>query len=458
MGPRRDFGGRRCRAAREGHAGRTMVMVHCLTERSLPALPVLRFGTKLRLSDGASRARSCRRAAHKVVQRLSSAPNMTSRSVMALILVVGSVTALENGLARLPPLGWRSWNAFGGSVTQGKMEHVMDALVDTSRGESLKALGYTFVGLDDGWQECGAGVNGSFHNEHGEPLINQKAFPSLGQMVHKAHALGLKAGWYLNNCICNEHSFHGQMADLVQRRDVAALRRFGFDGLKIDSCSQWNNLTRWNELINASGPKPVLIENCHQGGLDPGAQAWQTFLKLHNGSFEHKLGYLAAGHDLPLSPATNVTFATCEAACVGSSACIGFSFEGADVHPRGSIEKCFLKVAGAGFVPYDASNARCDFDGSPNDCPYNFYRTSGDINAHWASMLANLATVVPFLEKNASRPGAFAYPDMLVSTTPPNPRPSPGHSCALPLATHTQACHRVFASLRPLCLTLVRSL
>lgn len=42
-----------------------------------------------------------------------------------------------------------------------------------------------------------------------------------------------------------------------------------------------------------------------------------------------------------------------------------------------------------------------------------FYRTSGDINAHWGAMLANLASTKRFLESNASRPGVWAYPDML---------------------------------------------
>ena len=44
----------------------------------------------------------------------------------------------------------------------------MDALVDRSRTvdgkpTSLLDLGYNRIGLDDSWQECGAGVNGSFH-------------------------------------------------------------------------------------------------------------------------------------------------------------------------------------------------------------------------------------------------------------------------------------------------------
>ena len=81
----------------------------------------------------------------------------------------------------------------------------------------------------------------------------------------------------------------------------------------------------------------------------------------------------------------------------------------------------------------DMSNANyCDGDADPSDCPYNFYRTvrafcnsgpshisccwsrpefaplldqSGDINARWPSMLANLETTLRFLQANASRPG-----------------------------------------------------
>ena len=127
----------------------------------------------------------------------------------ASLLLLVMPNGLLNGLARTPPLGWRSWNAYGGSVTQAKMEAVMHAFADESRGFSLKSLGYEFVGLDDGWQKCGAGVNGSFHTAEGDPIIDATKFPDMKAMVAKAHELGLKAGWYLNNCICNERSFVG---------------------------------------------------------------------------------------------------------------------------------------------------------------------------------------------------------------------------------------------------------
>ena len=67
---------------------------------------------------------------------------------------------------------------------------------------------------------------------------------------------------------------------------------FEFDGVKLDSCSQFNNLSLWSALINASG-RATLIENCHQGAYTPGMRQWQGYLKSSSGSgsgYTHFLG------------------------------------------------------------------------------------------------------------------------------------------------------------------------
>jgi len=46
-------------------------------------------------------------------------------------------------------------------------------------------------------------------------------------------------------------------------------------------------------------------------------------------------------------------------------------------------------------------------------CPWNFYRTSGDVRASYASVMHNLGTVFPLHKANLSYPGCWAYPDML---------------------------------------------
>lgn len=182
-----------------------------------------------------------------------------------------------------------------------------------------------------------------------------------------------------------------------------------FHGLKLDSCSEFNNLTWWNQLINSTG-KSVLVENCHQGGLAPGARQWQTYLK--NGSvpsgFSHLLGYLAAGNYLPESPVHNITDTACMAQCAAAPACVGLSFQSPVENPAGPVDKCYLKKSKA-FIPYDASNSQCTGESYPSDCPFNFFRTSGDINPVWEHVLDNLGSVVPFLGKaSLSRPGAWA--------------------------------------------------
>lgn len=69
---------------------------------------------------------------------------------------------------------------------------------------SLCDVGYCSVGVDEGWEGCGQGVNHTQHDIHGIPTIDA-AFPDTAGMVKQIHSLGLTAGWYLNGCKCGEH-------------------------------------------------------------------------------------------------------------------------------------------------------------------------------------------------------------------------------------------------------------
>jgi len=46
-------------------------------------------------------------------------------------------------------------------------------------------------------------------------------------------------------------------------------------------------------------------------------------------------------------------------------------------------------------------------------CPWNYFRTCGDIEASFSSVLGNLQTVFQWATKKLSAPGCWAYPDML---------------------------------------------
>ena len=55
------------------------------------------------------------------------------------------------------------------------MEAAMTALAKKRNGGlSLADLGYATAGLDDAWQACGTGVDGSFHDASGRPLVNSE--------------------------------------------------------------------------------------------------------------------------------------------------------------------------------------------------------------------------------------------------------------------------------------------
>ncbi len=43
-------------------------------------------------------------------------------------------------------------------------------------------------------------------------------------------------------------------------------------------------------------------------------------------------------------------------------------------------------------------------------CPWNYYRTSGDVRASYDSVLSNLMSTVRFAQQHLSQPGCWAYP------------------------------------------------
>eukprot|EP00730_Choanoeca_flexa_P004625 TRINITY_DN11751_c0_g1_i4.p3 TRINITY_DN11751_c0_g1~~TRINITY_DN11751_c0_g1_i4.p3 ORF type:complete len:294 (+),score=21.75 TRINITY_DN11751_c0_g1_i4:3281-4162(+) len=201
-----------------------------------------------------------------ILQFLVMALLRVQTGIACLCLVV---TAIDNGIGKTPPMGWRSWNCYGHNINQSLMEATMDAMVATphslnGKPTSLKDLGYNNCGLDDNWQQCGAGIGGSFHDSKGNPIVNQDRFPDMKAMTDHGHSQGLKVGWYGNNCICRESNFPNDLVQAHYQGDVTAAVDFGYDGIKLDGCGEFLNLTLWADLLNKTG-RMVMIENCHWG-------------------------------------------------------------------------------------------------------------------------------------------------------------------------------------------------
>ncbi len=154
---------------------------------------------------------------------------------------------------------------FGLNVDQALMESLFTAITSRNRtlqngtAVSLADLGYTDVGLDDGWQACGAGSDGGYHNASGYPIVNTTRFPDMRAMTDSAHSQGLRMGWYGNNCWCADKKW----ALNKFQADVQALIDFNFDSVKYDGCGAELDMPLWYDLLNHTSPKPITIENCN---------------------------------------------------------------------------------------------------------------------------------------------------------------------------------------------------
>ena len=62
-------------------------------------------------------------------------------------LTVSPAPAVDDGLARIPPMGFNDWNAFGCEVS----EQLIKQTADLFASEGLAAAGYEYVNIDDCW-------------------------------------------------------------------------------------------------------------------------------------------------------------------------------------------------------------------------------------------------------------------------------------------------------------------
>jgi alpha-galactosidase len=187
--------------------------------------------------------------------------------LLCALLAAPPATATNNGfpnsLGLTPLRGLRTWNSVRGDINQSFLQAQVDGLlapIAAGGGGSLFDAGFTDVGIDDAWEACGAGVNGSYHNASGWPLVNLARFPDLAGLTAYARARNVTMSWYGNACGCGRQE--RTLAEPHYAQDAAALVQYGFSGLKVDSCGNEYNMTAWAAALNATGV-PILLENCN---------------------------------------------------------------------------------------------------------------------------------------------------------------------------------------------------
>ena len=167
------------------------------------------------------------------------------KKITALLIVLAIVLAAVPGLSvpaaaeeavnerSTPLMGWASWNNYHTYISESIIFSQMDKLV----GLGLADLGYTFVNIDDGWQD-GRG-------EDGFVCANYSKFPNgMKYVADYAHSIGLSAGIYTDAGVItcayqNEGQSNNDDVGLYghDEQDLYMyLSEWGFDFIKVDWC------------------------------------------------------------------------------------------------------------------------------------------------------------------------------------------------------------------------------
>jgi alpha-galactosidase len=150
------------------------------------------------------------------------------------ITIVGG----DHMLALTPPLGWNSWNAWGGTVTA---EHVR-ASADGMVASGLARQGYTYINIDDAWEGglepnpgTGRGHNVAAARDAAGEITTNANFPDMKGLVDHIHSLGLKAGIYSSPGPTTCQGLAGTFQH--EQQDAETWAKWGFDYIKYDWCS-----------------------------------------------------------------------------------------------------------------------------------------------------------------------------------------------------------------------------
>ncbi len=185
-----------------------------------------------------------------------------SKSCLAAILFISSLPllALDNGLARTPPMGWNSWNKFGCNVSEQLIRETADAIVRTG----MKDAGYQYVVIDDCWQVS--------RDENGNIIADATHFPSgIKALADYVHGKGLKFGMYSDagTATCQKRP-GGRGYEFQDARQYAA---WGVDYLKYDWCDHGTqdsnaSYSLMRDALAKSG-RPIVFSLCEWGSTKP---------------------------------------------------------------------------------------------------------------------------------------------------------------------------------------------
>ena len=165
-------------------------------------------------------------------------------------------------IAKLPPLGWNSWNTFGEKISDSLIREMADILV--ARG--YREAGYEYLVIDDCWSLRD-------RDENGMLVPDPEKFPfGMKALADYVHSKGLKFGMYscagVMTCAGYPSSYDHEFVD------AATFASWGVDFLKYDFCNfpeTGDCRTRYQTMsmaLKATG-RDILFSACNWGQKEP---------------------------------------------------------------------------------------------------------------------------------------------------------------------------------------------
>lgn len=181
-------------------------------------------------------------------------------TILFLFFSWSNVNALNNDLAKTPPMGWNSWNKFACNVSEKLIKEMADAMVTSG----MRDAGYVYLVIDDCWQID--------RDAQGNILADPERFPSgmkaLGDYIH---AKGLKFGLYSDAGTLTCQKRPGSRG--YEFQDARQYAAWGVDYLKYDWCSTstQNPLASYSIMRDAllKTGRPIVFSICEWGTSKP---------------------------------------------------------------------------------------------------------------------------------------------------------------------------------------------
>jgi hypothetical protein len=185
----------------------------------------------------------------------------------------GGTTANNSG----PPMGWASWNSFQAKINYTVIKGQADAMASSG----LKAAGYQYVNIDEGWWQGTRDASGNI-------TVDSADWPGGMQAIADyIHGLGLKAGIYTDagKQGCGFYYPTGRPAapnsgaEGHYDQDFLQFSKWGFDYVKVDWCGGQaeglNAKTAYQAISDsikkatAETGRPMVLSVCEWGSNQP---------------------------------------------------------------------------------------------------------------------------------------------------------------------------------------------